>query len=80
MPQRFNSLLTADGAAGEEEAAAMGADGCADIAQIETQLLAVYNDAKAAAVNDALEECAFRFPSAPPPLPFPFSPTDPLLL
>ena len=33
-------------------------DSAADIEQIEAQLLAVYKDAKACALDDALEECA----------------------
>lgn len=56
--QRFDDLLTADSKAGKAAAADLAADCCADIAQIEAQLLAVYTDAKASALDDALEECA----------------------
>ncbi len=63
-PQRFSDLLTADSAAGGAAARELSADCCADIAQIEAQLLAVYNDAKASALDDALEECASGSPVA----------------
>jgi hypothetical protein len=54
--QRFDDVLTADSAAGKTAAQELSADCCADIAQIEAQLLAVYTDAKASALDDALEE------------------------
>lgn len=54
--QRFEDVLTADSAAGKAAAQELSADCCADIAQIEAQLLAVYTDAKASALDDALEE------------------------
>ena len=56
VTQRFEDVLTADSAAGKAAAQELSADCCADIAQIEAQLLAVYTDAKASALDDALEE------------------------